>query len=65
MREHELSRIAMACFVEGIDPSTLAIAPGHLALVEKILAGCGADSGTDDYYRCLNALSSESQQDAQ
>ena len=60
MREHDISRIAMACFVEGIEPSTLALSPGHLAQVEALLAGMGAGSDTDGYCRCLEALSIDS-----
>jgi hypothetical protein len=60
MSEHELSRIAMTCFVEGIDPSRLALSPGHLARVEALLVEFGAESDTDGYYRCLATLSSES-----
>jgi len=60
MREHDLSRIAMACFVEGIDPTTLALSPGHLAQVEALLVGVAADSDTDRYYRCLEVLAEES-----
>jgi hypothetical protein len=64
MRDHELLRIAMACFVEGIDPSTLALSPGHLAHIESFLAGFGSESDTDGYYRCLTALSSDPSQEA-
>ena len=63
MSEHELSRIAMACFVEGIDPATLALAPGHLARVEKFFVEFGATSDTDGYCRCLELLSLESPQE--
>lgn len=63
MSEYELTRIAMACFVEGIDPSTLALAPGHLSRVEALFEGFGAQSDTDGYYRCLESLSSESPQE--
>jgi hypothetical protein len=64
MGDHDLSRIAMACFVEGIDPSSLALSPGHLAQVEALLVGIGAESGTDGYYRCLESLASESPQES-
>jgi hypothetical protein len=60
MPEHKLSHIAMACFLEGIDPATLALAPGHLAHIEALIVGIRADSDTDGYYRCLESLSSES-----
>jgi len=60
MREYNLSRIAMACFVEGLDPTNLALSPGHLAQVEALLAGITTDSDTDGYYRCLEALVEES-----
>lgn len=64
MREYELSRIAMACFVEGIDPGSLALSPGHLAQVEALLVGIGAESDTDGYYRCLESLASEAPMEA-
>jgi len=64
MREHDLDRIAMACFVEGIEPSTLGLSPGHLAQIEKLLVAIEADSPTDGYYRCLDALSSEPRDEA-
>ena len=64
MSDHALSRIAMACFVEGIDPATLALAPGHLARVEVLREELGATSDTDGYYRCLESLSSESPAEA-
>ncbi|MEY4669882.1 MAG: hypothetical protein RL518_2581 [Pseudomonadota bacterium] len=64
MREHELSRIAMACFVEGIDPPSLALSPGHLARVEALLADISGHSDTDRYWRCLEALSSDSSEEA-
>ena len=64
MREHDLDRIAMACFVEGIEPSTIGLSPGHLAQVERFLVTIGSDSATDGYYRCLDALSSEPREDA-
>jgi hypothetical protein len=60
MREYDLSRIAMACFVEGLDPTTLALSPGHLTQVEALLVGITADSDTDGYYRCLEVLAEES-----
>jgi hypothetical protein len=50
----------MTGFVEGIDPSRLALSPGHLARVEALLVEFGAESDTDGYYRCLATLSSES-----
>lgn len=59
MRDYELSRIAMACFVEGIDPASLALSPGHLSQIEALLRGIGAESDTDGYYRCLESLASE------
>lgn len=64
MREHDLDRIAMACFVEDIEPSTLGLSPGHLAQVERFLATIRSDSATDGYFRCLDALSFEPHEDA-
>jgi hypothetical protein len=64
MREHELLRIAMACFVEEIDPSTLALSPGHLSHVEALIISFGANSDTDGYYRCLESLSSNTSNEA-
>jgi hypothetical protein len=49
----------MACFVEGIDPASLALSPGHLAYVEGVIAEIGGDCGTDGYYRALESLSVE------
>jgi hypothetical protein len=59
MPTYALSRIAMACFVEGIDPASLALSPGHLAYVEGVIAEIGGDCGTDGYYRALESLSVE------
>ena len=58
MAEHDILRIAMACFVEGIDPTNLALAPGNLVRAHSIMVELVNDSETDGYYRCLDALSS-------
>jgi hypothetical protein len=58
MAEHDLSRIAMACFLEGIDPATLALSPRHLASVQSRIAQLCDGSETEGYYRCIEALSS-------
>jgi hypothetical protein len=60
MEEHELSRIAMACFVEGIDPISLALSPGHLAHVEALVVSLGTESDTQGYCRSLEGLSAAS-----
>ena len=64
MPDYELSRIAMACFVEGLDPASLALSPGHLAHVEGLIGEIGGDSDTDGYYRCLEALSAEAAEES-
>lgn len=61
MNSDEIARIAMACFVEGLDPATLALAPHHLAQAESRLAEIRGDSDTDTYCRCLDLLSIEAE----
>ena len=51
----------MACFVEGIEPASLALAPHHIAQAEAFLAGIRGDSDTDTYCRCLESLLHESE----
>jgi len=58
MVEHDLSRIAMACFLEGIDPATLALSPGHLVSVQSQIVELCTGSETEGYYRCIEFLSS-------
>ncbi|NDF15295.1 hypothetical protein EB061_08240 [bacterium] len=58
MAEHDLSRIAMACFLEGIDPATLALSPGHLVSVQSQIVELCNGSETEGYYRCIEFLSS-------
>jgi hypothetical protein len=57
MAEQDLSRIAMACFLEGIDPSALALSPSHLVRVQSLMAEFCNGSETDGYYRCIESLS--------
>lgn len=56
MNSEGIQRIAMACFVEGIELVSLALAPHHIAQGEAFLAGMTGDSDTDTYCRCLEAL---------
>ena len=56
MAEHDLSRIAMACFLEGIDPATLALSPGHLVSVQSRIVDLCTGSETEGYYRCIESL---------
>lgn len=58
MAEYDISRIAMACFVEGIDPATLALSPGHLVSVHSRIVELCTESETEGYYRCIEFLSS-------
>ena len=59
MENETVQTIAMACFVEGIEPASLALSATHLAQAEACLAELRGDSDTDTYYRCLEALSRE------
>lgn len=61
MNKESIQRIAMACFVEGIEPASLALAPHHIAQAEAFLAGIRGDSDTDTYCRCLESLLHESE----
>lgn len=58
MAEHDISRIAMACFLEGIDPAALALSPGHLVRVHALISELRNGSETEGYCRCIEALSS-------
>ena len=57
MESEDIHRIAMACYIEGIDPVSLALSAHHLAQAEACLAEMRGASDTDTYYRCLDALS--------
>lgn len=56
MKRESIERIAMACFVEGIDLASLALALHHVAQGEAFIAEMHGESDTDTYYRCLEAL---------
>lgn len=57
MQLEDLSWIAMACFVEGIDPASLALAPHHVLKIASLITDLKQEGETDAYYRCLEALS--------
>ena len=59
MQIDDVSWIAMACFVEGIDPSSLALPPHYELKVDSIISELKSESETDAYYRCLETLSGE------
>ena len=61
MKLEDLSWIAMACFVEEIDPASLALEPRHVLKVESIIADLKREAETDAYYECLMALSAPDQ----
>lgn len=49
-------RLAMACFLEGVDPAGLSLAPRHLIQVEKVFCELREEIPTVAYYRCLESL---------
>ena len=59
MQIDQLSWLAMACFVEGIEPASLALSPHHVLKVESIISELTSESETDAYYRCVEMLSDE------
>lgn len=59
MNVESIERIAMACFVEGVELASLALAPHHVAQGETFLAELRGESDTDTYYRCMDALLKE------
>lgn len=59
MQIDQLSWLAMACFVEGIEPASLALSPHHVLKVESIISQLTSESETDAYYRCVEMLSGE------
>ena len=61
MQVEDISLLAMACFVEGIDPASLALPSHHALRVESILQELNSESETDAYHRCLETLSREGQ----
>lgn len=63
MQIEDVSWIAMACFVEGMEPASLALSPHHLLKVESIISDLKRESETDAYYRCLEILSGETKGD--
>ena len=57
-----LRRVAMACFVEGIDPFNLSLAPRHLIQVEEMLSTLKGEIPTVAYHQCLESLSSHEEE---
>jgi hypothetical protein len=49
----------MACFVEGIEPASLALSTRDILKAESIIADLTRESETDGYYRCIEMLSEE------
>ena len=59
MNSESIQRVAMACFVEGIELANLALAPHHMAQGEAFIAEMRGESDADTYCRCLEALQHE------
>ena len=57
-------RVAMACFVEGIDPSNLSLAPRHLIQVEEVISTLKREIPTVAYHQCLESLASLEEEEA-
>lgn len=58
------SRVAMACFLEGVDPAALSLAPRHLIQVEHVMLDLRKENPTIAYHRCLESLASDSRSEA-
>ncbi len=56
-------RIAMACFVEGIDPATLSLGTRHLIQVEEVLSQLKKEIPTIAYHGCLESLASRGEEE--
>jgi hypothetical protein len=57
-------RLAMACFLEGVEPTALALAPRHLIQVEEVFRELREEIPTVAYYRCLESLTSDEEREA-
>lgn len=57
MSDEAVLWIAMACFMEGLGPSALALSARHLLMVEAVISELKAESPPVAYYRCLETLS--------
>lgn len=58
----QIERIAMACFIEGIEPAEIGLPSVQLAQCEAIIATIVSGSELDTYYRCLDLLSQKQEE---